>query len=88
LFGRWEGDCHIGAQRADASLFRLANGRTDDLIGGVIITRPLAHGSVFHVSYSTWNQLSSGTLPVFVNLDRNQIEAGFDYRFKALPLGR
>jgi hypothetical protein len=58
------------------------------LLGGVVISRPLLHGSAFHVSYSTVHQLSSGTLPIFVNFDRNQIAAGIDYQFKALPLGR
>ncbi len=88
LVGSWEADLHAGASREAASLFKLANGRTDGLFGGVIIRRPLRRGAMFHVSYESYHQLSSGTLPIFVNLDRNQIAAGIDYQFKPLPLGR
>ena len=88
LFGRWEADWSLGAMRMDNSLFRNTNGKTDALTGGVGVSRPLLHGSVFHVSYFTWHQLSSGNLPVSYNLDRNQIAMGIDYQFKALPLGR
>ena len=88
LVGRWEADCHAGAVRMDTSLFQLANGRTDALTGGIAINRPLLHGSVFHISYSTWHQLSKGNLPISYDLDRSQVAVGVDYQFKPFPLGR
>jgi hypothetical protein len=88
LVGRWEADLHGGAARADASLFQLANGRIDALIGGIDINCPLAHGSVFHISYDTWNQLTKGTLPISADFDRNQVAVGIDYKFKTFSLGR
>jgi hypothetical protein len=88
LVGDWEADFHSSAARADASLFQLANGRTDGLMGGISISRPFSHGSVFHISYDTWHQLSKGTLPVSFNVDRNQVSTGIDYQFKAFRLGR
>jgi hypothetical protein len=88
LLGRWEADWSFGAIRVDNSLFQNVNGKTDALTGGVGINRPLLRGSVFHISYFTWHQLSTGNLPVSYNLDRNQIAMGVDYQFKALPLGR
>jgi hypothetical protein len=88
LVGDWEADFHSGAARVDASLFQLANGRTDGLMGGINISRPLSHGSVFHISYNSTHQLSKGSLPVSATFDRNQVSAGIDYQFKAFPLGR
>jgi hypothetical protein len=88
LFGRWEADWSLGASRMDNSLYHTVNGKTDALTGGMGINRPLLHGSVFHISYSTWHQLSTRNLPISYNLDRNQIAVGVDYQFKALPLGR
>jgi hypothetical protein len=88
LVGHWEADWHGGAARVDASLFQLANGRIDALIGGIDINRPFSHGSVFHISYNTTHQLSKGTLPISADFDRNQVAVGIDYRFKAFPLGR
>jgi hypothetical protein len=88
LFGRWEADWSLGATRMNNSLYQSANGKTDALTGGIGINRPLLHGSVFHISYFTWHQLSTGNPPVAYNLNRNQIAMGVDYQFKALPLGR
>jgi hypothetical protein len=88
LVGNWEADVHFGVADQDASLFKLANGKTEGLFGGVSISRPLSHGSVFHVSYDSMHQLSKGSLPIVSNFDRNLISVGIDYRFKALPLGR
>jgi hypothetical protein len=88
LVGQWEADLRGGAARADASLFQLANGRTDGLMGGINISRPFSHGSVFHISYDTWHQLSKGSLPISATFDRNQVSAGIDYQFKAFRLGR
>jgi hypothetical protein len=72
----------------DNSLFQLAQGRTDGLTGRIDVNRPLLHGSVFHISYSTWHQSSRGNLLIPYNLDRNQIAVGFNYQMKALPFGR
>ena len=59
------------------------------MIGGVSISRPLlSHGSVFHVSYDTMHQLSTGPLPISLNFDRNQVAVGFDYQLKSLNFGR
>ena len=88
LIGRWEADWSLNATRFENPLYKRANGKTDALTGGVGINRPLLHGSVFHISYSTWHQLSTGNLPISYNLDRNQIAMGVDYQFKARPLGR
>ena len=88
LVGRWEAALQGGASRLDTSLFRLANEKTDGLNGGITIDRPVLRGSVFRVSYSTWRQTSGGNLPNSFNLSRNQVAVGFDYQFKALPLGR
>jgi hypothetical protein len=88
LVGHWEAGLQGGAVRADASLFKLANGRTDALIGGINISRPFLHGSVFRISYNTTHQLSRGTLPISADFDRNQVAVGIDYLFKAFPLGR
>jgi hypothetical protein len=84
----WEADLNGGAAEQDASLFRLANGKTDGLFAGINISRPLPHGAVFHISYVTWHQLSKGTLPIYSNFDRNQVAVGINYQLKALPLGR
>jgi hypothetical protein len=88
LVGHWEVDCHGGAARADASLFHLANGRTDALTGRINISRRFSHGSVFHISYDSTHQLSKGTLPISADFDRNQVAAGIDYQFKAFSLAR
>jgi hypothetical protein len=88
LVGRWQASLQAGAARTDTSLFQLANQKTDALNAGVSINRPVLRGSVFHVSYFTWHQTSSGNLPNSFNLGRNQVAAGIDYQFKALPLGR
>jgi hypothetical protein len=88
LVGKWEADLRGSAARADASLFELANGRTDALVGGIDINRPFSHGSTFHISYNTAHQLSKGTLPISADFDRNQVAAGIDYQFKTFPLGR
>jgi len=56
LVGLWEAGCEAGAIRMDNSLFQLAQGRTDGLTGRIDVNRPLLHGSVFHISYSTWHQ--------------------------------
>jgi hypothetical protein len=88
LVGHWEGNIRGGAAQADASIFRLANGKTDALTGGVDLNRPFAGGSNFHISYDTDHQLSKGTLPISANFDRDQVTIGFDYQLKAIPLGR
>lgn len=88
LVGKWEADLYGGAARADASLFKSVNGRTDALIGGINLNRPFLHGSVFRISYDTTHQLSKGTLPIAANFDRNQVAAGIDYQFGAFHLGR
>jgi hypothetical protein len=88
LVGHWEADLHGGAAREDPTLFQFANGRIDGLTGGIDISRPISHGSVFHISYDTWHQLSKGTLPISATFDRNQVSAGIDYQFKAFRLGR
>jgi hypothetical protein len=88
LAGRWEANLRGGGARADASLFQLANGRTDAATGGIDFSRPLGGGSVLHISYDTIHQLSKGTLPIWSTFDRNQVTISFDYRLKAIPLGR
>lgn len=88
LVGLWEADLRGGGAQSDTSLFQLANETTKGLIASVDITRPFRKGSVFHITYSTTHQLSSGTLAVFPDFDRNQVSVGFDYRLKNIPLGR
>jgi hypothetical protein len=88
LVGRWEAALQGGAARIDTSLFQLSNEKTDALSGGININRPVVRGSVFHVSYFTWHQKSSGNLPNPYNLGRDQVAVSIDYQFKALPLGR
>jgi hypothetical protein len=88
LVGRWEANVHIGAERADAALFQFASGRTNALIGGFGLVRPLWGGATFHASYETAHELSTGTLPSLANFDRNRVTIGVDYRFKAISLGR
>ena len=88
LAGRWQANLHGSAVRWDTSLFQHANEKTDALNGGIDIDRPVLRGSVFHISYFTWHQTSSGNLPNPFNLGRNQVAVGIDYQFKALPLGR
>jgi hypothetical protein len=88
LVGHWEASLQGGAARADSSLFQLANGRTDALIGGIAFSRSLSRGSVFHISYDTTHELSKGTLPISATFDRNQVTIGIDYPLKAIPLGR
>lgn len=88
LIGRWEAAMHIGAARANTSLFQLASGTTDALIGGVRLDRPLSGGATLHASYETGHETSSGALPFLADFDRNRVAIGIDYRFKAIPLGR
>jgi hypothetical protein len=88
LVGQWEADLRGGAAREDASLFQFANARTDALTGGINISRPFSRASMFRISYTTAHQLSKGTMPIFVNFDRNQIAVGIDYQLKAHSLGR
>jgi hypothetical protein len=87
LVGRWEATVHVGVARANTALFQLASGRTDALIGGVRLDRPLSGGATLHVSYDTAHETSSGALPYLADFDRNQVAIGIDYRFKAIPLG-
>jgi hypothetical protein len=88
LIGRWEADWSLNAARFENPLYKGAGGKTSGLTGAIGINRPLLHGSVFHISYSTWHQLSKGNLPISYNLDRSLIAMGVDYQLKALPLGR
>jgi len=88
LIGRWEAAVHIGAARADTSLLQLASGKTNALIGGVRLDRPLSGGATLHASYETAHETSSGALPFLADFDRNRVAIGVDYRFKAIPLGR
>jgi DNA-binding transcriptional regulator YdaS (Cro superfamily) len=88
LMGRWEVGSQVGLARDDTSIFQLKNGRTDGLSAGADITRPVGRGSVFHISYFNMHQMSSGALPISYNFSRDQVSVGFDYQFKALPLGR
>jgi hypothetical protein len=88
LVGRWEGQLHGGATRADASLFQLANGRTDALLGGFGLMRPLTASATLRLSYDTTHQLTKGALPISGTFDRNQVTISLDYRLKAIPLGR
>jgi hypothetical protein len=88
LVEHWEIDCHAGAGKQDASLFKLANGTTEGLSGGIRISRLFSAYSEFYISYDTWHQLSKGTLPIFSHFDRNIVQAGVNYQLKALHLGR
>ena len=88
LIGRWEAAVQIGAARADTSLLQLASGKTNALIGGVRLDRPLSGGATLHASYETAHETSGGTLPGLASFDRNRVAIGVDYRFKAIPLGR
>jgi hypothetical protein len=88
LIGRWEADWSLNAARFENPLYKGAYGKTEGLSGGIGVNRPLLHGSVFHISYSTWHQLNTGYLPISYKLDRSLIAMGVDYQFKALPLGR
>jgi hypothetical protein len=88
LVGRWQVTLQGGVARIDTSLYKLTNEKTDAFNGGISINRPVLRGSLFHVSYFTWHQTSSGNLPNPFNLGRNQVAVGIDYQFKALPLGR
>ena len=88
LVGRWEANLHIGAARADASIFEFASGRTDALLGGFGVVRPLWGGATFHASYETAHELTTGTLKYLANFDRNRVTIGIDYRFKPISLGR
>jgi hypothetical protein len=88
LRGRWEATVHIGAARADASLFQLASGTANALIGGVRLDRPLSGGATLRASYETAHGTNGGALPFLANFDRNRVTIGVDYRFKAVPLGR
>jgi hypothetical protein len=88
LMGRWEAAVHIGAARANTSLFQLASGTTNALTGGVRLDRPLSWGATLHASYETAHETSSGDLPYLAKFDRNRVAIGIDYRFKTIPLGR
>jgi len=88
LVGRWEAGANAGVAREDASIFQLGNGKTDGLLAGASITRPVARGSMFHISYFNVHEMSRGTLPISDNFNRNQVSVGFDYQFKAFPIGR
>jgi len=88
ITGQWEVDLHAGAEQQDASLFKLANGKTQSLFGGINIRRPLPHDAAFHISFDSWHQLTKGSLPIYANFDRNQVAIGIEYRLKTLPLGR
>lgn len=88
LMGRWETAVHIGAARADTSLFQLASGTTDAMTGGVRLDRPLSRGAVLYASYETAHETSGGALPFLADFDRNRVAIGLDYRLKAISLGR
>ena len=88
LVGQWEAAWHAGAAQADASAFQFAGRRIDGLIGGMKISRPLAHSAKLFIACDTWHQVSKGTLPIYGNFDRNQVTVGIDYQFKPLPLGQ
>ena len=88
LAGKWEASLHGGGGEADASLFQLANGKTEALLGGIDFSRPVRGGSLLHISYDTTHQVSKGTLPISSDYDRNQVSIGFDFGVKALPWGR
>jgi len=88
LTGLWEADLRGGAAESDTALFRLANETTKGLTAAIDITRTIHKGSTFHMTYATMHQLSTGTLAVFPNFDRNQFSIGIDYRLKNIPLGR
>jgi hypothetical protein len=88
LLGRWEVAIRGGATRADATLFQIAHQRTDALTGGIDFSRPLRGGSTLRISYETMHQLSKGALPISADFDRNMVTISFDFRLKAIPLGR
>jgi len=87
LVGQWQGSVHIDAARANTSLFQLASGTTDALIGVCGFYRPLGNAATLHATYETVHQLSKGVL-LFPSFDRNRITIGVDYRFRSIPLGR
>jgi hypothetical protein len=87
LVGRWEADLQGGASRVETSLLQLASGRTDALLGGFGLEHPLSSGATFRITYDTMHQLSAGSLPFFMNYDRNRVTIGIDFRLKAIPLG-
>jgi hypothetical protein len=87
LVGRWEAGLQGGAARADTSLLQLGKGRVDSLQGGFDLMRPLSNGATFRVSYLNAHQLTSGTLPISVNYDRDLVTVAIDFRLKAIPLG-
>ena len=88
LGGHWEADLHGGGAQADTSLFQLSNEKIESLIGGIDFNRPLRGGSVLHISYDTTHELTKGNLPIAADFDRNVVTIGFDYRLKAISLGR
>ena len=88
LIGRWEAGFNAAIGEGSASLFQSVNGKTDTVVGGVTVNRPLLRGSSFHVAYQTMHQVNKGVLPTLANLDRDQISVGIDYQLKAIPLGR
>jgi hypothetical protein len=88
LVGRWEADLRGGAAESDTSLFQLANETTKGITAAIDVTRPIRKGSSFHMTYATMHQLSTGSLAIFPNFDRNQFSIGIDYRLKNIPLGR
>jgi hypothetical protein len=88
LVGHWEADLNVGVTRASNLITQAANERTDALLGGIDFRRPLANGSVLHISYATMHEKYGGILPVFFGFDRNQLSIGFDFRLKSIPLSR
>jgi hypothetical protein len=88
LVGHWEADLRGGGGKVDTSLLKLSNESTDALTGAIEFRRLLRGGSVLRISYDTTHQLSKGNLPISSNFDRNEVTIGFDYRLKAISLGR
>jgi hypothetical protein len=87
LVGRWEANLRGGATRIDTSLLQLGSGTAESLLGGIDLVRPFANGTRFHVSYQNIHQLTSGTVPIAANYDRDVVTVGFDFQLKAIPLG-
>jgi hypothetical protein len=88
LVGHWEAGLHGSGTKANTSLFKLANEKSDAVSGGADLSRPLRGGSSFHVSYERIQQVSKGTLPIAATFDRDQVTIGFDYTLKNITLGR
>jgi hypothetical protein len=89
LVGRWESSFSGALADADTSLLQLGDSKTETLSGGVDFIRPLrGGGSNFRISYTTTHQLTKGSLPGFVDFDRNQVTIAIDFQLKAIPVGR